>query len=154
MRWRRVLLKEIRPLPGHSNHSGLDHVFQDLDVVVSGHPEAIGKEVRGHLHDVYDRDFSDQLGAPDSIRTSVVSFSLSSEGLRVITSFKLLFIFINKVLVVIEKINNLLSSSAGTEGFDDSVPFRYFLRHCVKHFIINNAVLYEYIAQVSILSFT
>ena len=78
-------------------------------------------------------DFSDKLRAPDGIRMLLVGFPLSSEGLRVITSFKLLFNSINKVLVVIEKINNLLSSPAGTERLDDGVFFRYFLRHCVGH---------------------
>ena len=62
-----------------------------------------------------------------------MGFPLSIEGLRVITSFKLLFNSINKVLVVIEKINNLFGSPASMEGLDDGMPFRYFLRHCVGH---------------------
>ena len=47
-------------------------------------------------------------------------------------SFKLLFNSINKLLVI-EKINNLVSSPAGAEGLDDGMPFCYFLRHCVEH---------------------
>ena len=43
MRCRRVLLKDIRP-PAHFNHPGLDHGFQDLDVVISSHPKVLGEE--------------------------------------------------------------------------------------------------------------
>ena len=48
MRWRRVLSKDIQPHAGHSNHAGLGHGFQGLNVVVSGHSEAIGKKVNGY----------------------------------------------------------------------------------------------------------
>ena len=48
MHWCRVLLKDIQPLASHFNHSGLDHGFQDLDVVISCHPEALREEVKGH----------------------------------------------------------------------------------------------------------
>ena len=61
MCWRKVLLKDIRPLTGHSNHPGLDHAFQDLYIVVSSHPEALGEEIREYdvsitRHDAQDHN--------------------------------------------------------------------------------------------------
>ena len=135
MCWHRVLLKDIQPLASHSNHPGLDHSFQDPDVVVSGHPEAIGEEVWGH--DVFmmskGATLVMNLGLLMAsecrlwVFLSPVKVSGSSQA-----CFKLLFNSTNKVLVVIEKINNL-SSPAGVEGLDDGVPFRYILRHSVEY---------------------
>ena len=82
MRWRRVLMKDIRLLPGHSNFSGFDNGFQDLDVVVSGHPEAIGEEVKGH----------------DVPMTSMGATLVTNSGL-LITSERRMWIFLSLVKV-------------------------------------------------------